>query len=280
MLIRYLVAVAITFTLFFAAGRAIAGSKEECLDAHGRGQDLREKGQLSRARQSFMACAQSACPPIVQADCARFGEELAHLLPTVSFAARDASAADLPATSVYVDDVLVTTRLDDGRTYEIDPGKHTVRYVHDGRETTIKAVVNQGEKGRTLVATFPALSTPAPHAASETFEPVIESRRSAVPLVVAGFGAAAAITGGILVGIGMTSVPSTCSMSTNECATPPDDPALAEAHNAVSLTNTGIGVGVVGAALLVGGVVWYMLQPTQSVETRRGQRSNPFRLAF
>lgn len=269
------VALAITFLLSFAPRRSWAASKEECLDAHGRGQELREAGQLSRARQSFTTCAQSSCPTIVQADCARLSEDLAHLIPTVTFVARDASASDLPATSVYVDDVLVATRLDDGKAHEIDPGKHVLRYLHDGRETTLKVVLNQGEKGRVLIATL-ASATPPPAAERarepERFEPVRESPRSGLPLVFAGTGAAAAVAGGVMIGVGMGRVPSNCDVSTHECAGRAGDPSFGEAESGVSLANIGIGVGVAGAAFLVGGLVWYLLQPTHMVETtRRGQ---------
>lgn len=257
-------------------------SKDECVDAHGRGQDLRDKGQLVRARQAFVTCAQNACPSVVQSDCARLNEEISHLLPTVTFGARDSSGADLAVTSVYVDDVLMTTRLDDGRTYELDPGKHIIRYAHDGHETTNRVVLNQGEKGRVLVATFPS-ATPARVAASstssESFEPVIEPKRSGIPLVFAGIGAAAAITGGVLTAVGLTKVPASCSMSTNECATSSSDPAIGQAKSGVGLANIGMSVGVGGLLVLAGGLVWYWVQPARDpregspskrVDARRG----------
>jgi hypothetical protein len=281
MSIRNAIAALATASVVVVGGPALAGpkdSKDECLEAHGRGQDLREKGQLSRARQAFMSCAQSVCPSVVQADCARMSEELAQLVPTVTFIARDVSAVDLPATSVYVDDVLLATRLDDGRTYELDPGKHTIRYVHDGRETTIKVVLNQGEKGRALIATFPSPTPlPAPSSAPETFAPVIEQRRSSVPLWFAGVGAAAVVTGAVIAGIGMGQVPANCSVSTNECAAPANDPSLEEASSGVSLANKGIAIGAAGVAVLVGGLVWYLAQPTRAEEPRRGQLRTPFR---
>lgn len=214
-----------------------------------------------------MSCAQSVCPSVVQADCARMSEELAQLVPTVNFS----------ATSVYVDDGLVATRLDDGRTYEIDPGKHTIRYVHDGRETTIKVVLDQGEKRRALMATFPAATPPRPPSAPETFTLVIEPRRSSVPLWFAGFGAAAAVAGAVIAGIGMGQVPSSCSVSTNECAAPANDPFREETSSGVSLANKGIAIGVAGAAVLVGGFVWYLAQPTRAAEPQRGQPRTPFR---
>ncbi len=186
------------------------------------------------------------------------------LVPTVTFGARDANAADLPATTVYVDDVIVATRLDDGKAYELDPGKHVIRYVHDGRESFLRVVLNQGERGRLLVATF--IDKTAPHHERETPEttepPVTESRRSAVPLAFAGLGAAAAITGGILYAVGNGAVPNSCSMSTKECATPPNDPSLAKAESGARLANAGLAIGISGAVTLVGGLVWYLVQPS------------------
>src|ERR1700733_12585341 len=88
----------------FFATECWALSKDECLEAHGRGQDQRDSGRLTLARQTFLTCAQSACPALVQADCARFGEELDRVVPTVSFAARDTTGGDLPDAVVYVDD--------------------------------------------------------------------------------------------------------------------------------------------------------------------------------
>jgi hypothetical protein len=268
-------ALVLASTLF--AATATAAPREECVESHGRAQDLREKGQLARARQTFLTCAQSACPALVQQDCARFSEELTQLVPTVTFGARDANAADLPATTVYVDETLFATRLDDGRTYELDPGKHTIRYVHDGKETSLKVVLNQGERGRLLVATFVERANLRRDAAEPSEPPLpSEGRRSALPLVVAGLGAAAAVTGGVLMAIGSSSVPDTCSMSTKECAVPPNDPSLGKAESGVRLANAGMAAGISGLVALAGGLVWYLAQPTTSAsEPRRGRIGGP-----
>jgi hypothetical protein len=259
--------------VLLAPGEARAApTKEECVEAHGRGQDLKERGQLTRARQVFLGCAQSSCPALVQADCARFGEELAQLVPTVSFSARDARAADLPQTTVWVDDTLTTTRLDDGRSYEIDPGRHVVRFVHDGRETSLKVVVSQGEKGRVLLATF--LDAPK---RDDTVDPPVETSRSKLPLVVAGLGGLAAIGGGVLFGVGMASVPSACSVSSMECAAPPNDPSLGQAKSGVSLANAGLALGVTGLVTAGAAVVWYLVQPATA--TRRGD-ARPLAITF
>lgn len=238
-----------------------AGSKDECVDSHSRGQDLREKGQLTRARQTFLTCAQSSCPSLIQGDCAKFAEELDRLVPSVSFSARDPRAGDLPNTTVYVDDVLIANRLDDGKSYDFDPGKHSIRYVHDGKETVMKVVLNQGDKGRTIVATFQGENVPASSSGEDSRAAASQPKRPILPLVVAGLGAATLATGGVLMAMGLEKVPGTCSVSTKECAAPNGDKSFDEASKGVSMANLGLGVGIGGAALLVGGVVWYFLQP-------------------
>jgi hypothetical protein len=268
-------AVLVASAIGLVSRTSAAGNREECVEAHGRAQDLRDKGQLSRARQTFLTCAQSSCPSLIQQDCARYSEELAQLVPTVTFGARDSNAADLPATTVYVDDNLMTTRLDDGRSYELDPGKHVVRYVHDGRETTLKVVLNQGERGRLLVATFVDRSAPKRDAIEAPGPASTEPSRSALPLVVAGVGAVAAATGGVLFALGSGSVPDNCTMSTRECAAAPNDPAFAKAESGVRLANTGLAIGITGAVTLLGGIVWYLVQPTSSSDSRRGRIGGP-----
>lgn len=266
--------VALACMLDARVGRA--ASKDECLEAHGRGQDLRDAGHLTSARQTFLTCAQSSCPAIIQADCARFSEDLDRLVPTVSFAARDPGGVDLPDTTVYVDGQLVTMRLDDGKSYDLDPGKHAVRFVHEGRETTVTVVLNQGEKGRGVVASF-ADPVDAARAMPALPPPALQTRRSVGPLLIAGLGAVAAVAGAVLVTVGIKEVPSSCSIGSRQCVAPPGDPSLEQAHRGVALANLGLGVGGGGAAVLVGGMVWYFLQPTgPKVEQERAARVSPW----
>lgn len=270
--------VAVAFTvaavaLVAPARESRAGSKdtkEECTDAHGKGQDLRDKGQLVRARQMFVACAQSSCPSLVQGDCARLGEELSHLVPTITFSARDATAADLPNTSVYVDDVLVTSRLDDGRAFEVDPGKHVARFVHAGKEASVKVIVAQGEKGRLVVATFADENVPMPTTPPPSSDASSSSHRPVFPLIVAGLGGAAAITGGVLFGLGMSGVPGNCSVGSHECAAPASDPSIDKAQSSMTMADIGLGVGIAGAVTLIGGLVWYFASPSGSGGSQRG----------
>src|SRR5258707_12676559 len=121
-MIRTVRTIGLAIALVTAAGATAAaddglttGSKEACIDAHSKGQDAKEQGKISLARKLFLSCAQAQCPSLVQGDCARFADELARTQPTLSFVARDASGADLPDTTIYIDGVLTVTRLDDGK---------------------------------------------------------------------------------------------------------------------------------------------------------------------
>jgi hypothetical protein len=253
-------AVALALLLAAPVARAASPTKDECVDAHGRGQDARESGQLVQAGKLFLLCADAGCPDLVRNDCARFADEIERLRPSVTFAARDAAQRDLPDTAVYLDGVLVAPRLGDGKLHEIDPGRHEVRFLHAGKETTLEVVINQGEKARALVGTFAA--APAPPAPDEgpkaaPLRDVPETRRPGGPLILVGLGAAAAIAGGVLVGVGFARFPGTCSLSSHQCTAAPGAPVFGQAASSVTLVNVGAITAGAGAAMLTGSLVWY-----------------------
>ncbi|APR78734.1 Hypothetical protein A7982_04081 [Minicystis rosea] len=257
---------ALAASMLSIASPALAAppTKDECVDAHSKGQDAREANQLVRAGKLFLTCAQSTCPDLVRGDCARFADELARLQPTVTFAARDGASRDLPDTSVYVDGTLITSQLGDGKAYDVDPGRHDVRFVHGSDETTITVVVGQGEKGRAVVGTFssgtpasPATATPA--AAPAADRP--EATRPGGPLVLVGLGAAATVAGGVLLGLGFAKMPNNCKLSEHTCAAPPNDPVFGTAKTSTTWINAGAITGAVGLAALGGSLIWYFAQP-------------------
>lgn len=259
-------------TLLFAAAllsvatvaRAGELTKEECVQAYSRGQDAKDASKLTLARKLFLSCAQPSCPDLVQSDCARFVDDLGRLQPTVSFAARDAGGADLPDTTVYVDDVLVLTRLDDGAPHDIDPGKHVIRFSNAGHDKTLTVVIETGEKGRAIVAHFPGgaaaapapLAAPAPalHAHARPKDVTTHPTGAKLALVT---GAALVAGGTALAVVGFTQLPGGCSLSTSTCGAPPGDPVFARASGAAGLIDEGIAAGAIGAAVVIGGAIWY-----------------------
>jgi hypothetical protein len=260
-------AAALLVTLAASSSASAAPSKEQCITSHGNGQDLRGRGQLAQARQEFLSCAQASCPSLIQSDCARFSEELGRMVPTVTFAARDSSGTDISDTQVFVDDKLVAQRLE-GKMYELDPGKHVIKWVHQGKESTEAVVLNQGEQGREIIATFggpPPVPGQEGGGAKEAPSPP-EPHKSLLPFVVVGAGAAAVATGAVLLGVGLGKVPSNCSLSSNTCTAAAGDPVFNTAHNGVVLADVGMGVGIVGLAAVAGGIIWYAVEPAKVEE--------------
>lgn len=235
-------------------------SKEACLDAHSRGQDAREQGKLSLARKLFLSCAQSTCPALVQGDCARLADDLTRMQSTLSFVARDGGGADLPDTAIYIDGVLTVTRLDDGKAHEVDPGPHTIKFIHDGKDQVQTIVVGAGEKGRTVSATFSVAVVPAAlgGSAKRQVDRGPQVTHPTAAKVVIGLGAAMALGGGAIGIFGLTRVPDSCSISTHQCAAPPGDKSFSDASSAIGISNIGWVVSAVGVVAIAGGVAWYL----------------------
>jgi hypothetical protein len=258
-----------------SAALAAPPTKDECVDAHGQGQDARDAGQLTRAGKLFLACADAACPELVVRDCARYAEDVQRRTPTVTFAARDREQHDLPDTAVLVDGVEIASALGDGKAHAIDPGRHEVRFVHGADETSLTIVVNEGEKGRAVVGVIATPVAPpslAPPRAEIVDKPA--DKRPAGPLALTALGAAAMIAGGTLLGVGFAKVPEGCSLHTHTCATRAGDPALAAASRAVTFMKAGGVVGGSGAAVLVGSLVWYFAQSPR--RAKEGARVAPW----
>lgn len=254
-------------------------SKEACLTAHSRGQDAHEQGKLTLARKLFLTCAQAACPALVRDDCARGVDDLARTLPTLTFAARDRSGADLPATTVYVDDILTATRLDDGKAYEVDPGRHVIKFVHGDTDQLVTVVVGSGEKGRSVVASFAteraggAVEPLGVTGSSSLTDPPLRSTKRSEPSrggakVVMALGGIVAIGGATLSVIGIVRIPSRCSFSTRECAASPGDPVFAQAASAMRLSNIGMLTAAIGLTAVTGGIVWYLASEPTKKERR------------
>jgi hypothetical protein len=247
-------------------------TKEVCLDAHSRGQDARDQGKLSLARKLFLTCAQPSCPQLVQGDCARFADDLNRMQPSINFAARDGGGVDLPDTSVYVDDILVKSRLDDGRPFDVDPGKHVVRFVHAGKDQVMSVVVGTGERGRLVSAVFGAPAPPPGATLSYTppKPPPPRTLHAGGSKLVIGTGSVLAAGGAALGIVGILRVPGNCSISTHQCAAPPGDKSFADAHSAVQLSNIGWIAAGVGVAAIAGGVYWYVKSGHKEVREEHG----------
>jgi hypothetical protein len=160
------------------ASRAYADdTKQTCISASEDGQRQRQDGKLLRARELFAACSRAECPALVRTDCATWTGELVETLPSVVFAARDESGADLVRVRVSSDGAVLREGLD-GKPVDVDPGEHHFRFEAEGfLPGEAHAVLRVGEKNRPV---------------SVTLQPVATSHGSsaAAPLLFGGLGLA------------------------------------------------------------------------------------------
>jgi hypothetical protein len=162
-LIGVLMCTALSSATALADGTS-ASSKATCLDAVSKSQELRDKHKLVEAREQLRVCAAAQCPTAIRSDCANWLAEVEKALPTVVFAAKDASGADLSTVKITMDGSVLTDHLE-GVALPVDPGEHTFMFEAAGQvPLEKKLIIQEAQKDRhesiTLTAA-PAMS-PSP----------------------------------------------------------------------------------------------------------------------
>jgi len=196
---------AIATALLFATPAHADITKEECIDANTRGQDLVHDGKLRAAHAILQSCTAPSCPAIIRGDCTRRLDELQKLEPSIVFEAKDGVGNDLAAVHVTVDGAPLSETLD-GTPLRVDPGEHVFVFTVAGRPAvTRKLVLAERDQSRREVIVVPALAdaiavvvTP-PEAQAEAPQPKHSglSKRRELAIVTAGVGVLALGVGGV-----------------------------------------------------------------------------------
>ncbi len=87
-------------------------TKDQCIDANGKGQVLRRDGKLAAAREQLRSCADPSCPAMVRDDCNKRLDSLEAAQPSMVFDVKDAAGADVINVVVTVDGQKLTDHLD------------------------------------------------------------------------------------------------------------------------------------------------------------------------
>ncbi|HQY60629.1 MAG TPA: hypothetical protein PK141_04490 [Polyangiaceae bacterium] len=253
------------------AGRASAGDKELCLQASEDGQRARVAGRLLEARVQFVTCARPVCPPIVRNACTSWLDEVERAMPTISVGVQDARGRDLLDARVLVDGRPPPDH-DAGRSFPLDPGSHLVRAEVKGKLYEEHVIVKEGEKARAITVRVPLGAEPTPEVSPSALAAPSASSppgRSIGPFLVLGAGVVATGVGLGVFFAGAGAFPDNCRTDTatsergGTCAKTPEDPTGAAstdaAVSAVNQRNVGLGIVAGGGALLVGGLVWWLL---------------------
>jgi hypothetical protein len=147
-------------------------TKNQCIEANTRGQELRRDGKLSAAREQLRLCANPACPALVRDDCARRLDELDKIQPTIVFVTKDAAGNDVAGVAVAVDGRPLAARLD-GSELLVDPGEHVFTFTAPGQPPISRTLLlAAGEKDRRQeVVVGGGAATPAPAAHPSQVQP-------------------------------------------------------------------------------------------------------------
>jgi len=133
-------------------------TKDQCVDAHAKAQDLRRSSNFSAARDQLRQCSSApSCPALIRDDCTKRLDELEGAQPTLVFEVKDAAGNDLSAVKVTIDGALLTERLG-GTALSVDPGEHTFTFEAGGlTPLTRKLIIREAQKDRRESITLAAL---------------------------------------------------------------------------------------------------------------------------
>lgn len=167
--VKTVAVVGLAFLLFAPA--AHADPPNACADAYAHAQELRSKRQLLGARNALRVCAQQTCPSFIVKDCTTWLDEVQASLPSVVPVATDGAGNDLVGVKVSMDGQ-VLFESSDGRSVEVDPGRHSFTFelgagAAEGTPPVVKqVVVAEGEKNKRIAVVLrrpgAAQATPPP----------------------------------------------------------------------------------------------------------------------
>jgi hypothetical protein len=241
-----------------AVSRAAEPSKQECVSANERAQDLRRAAQLREAKKELAVCMSAGCPAPVREDCAARLSEVDAAMPSLVFVAKDRGGNDMSAVLVTMDGLPFADNLD-GTAVAVDPGEHKFIFEGEGLPATEKVVVvHEGDKSRHVNVVLGGTAADLPADSQEgLFSP---KNRRTIGMAVGGAGAL-----GVLVGTAFGIVAkSTYDHAWDECgkdarSCPPQGVSDGKAaHDQASVSTVSF---VTGALLLAGGAVLYFSAP-------------------
>jgi hypothetical protein len=247
-----------------APGVARADDKLACVQAFELGQKLRDDGKARQALEAFLECQNERCPAMVRRDCSEAVERLSKAAASVVVVVRDAKGADVPNAVVSVDGIAIDVHT--GRAVSIDPGPRHFRVDVTGFEPVEQEIViHEAEKSRLLTFTVgakPAATPPPPPIVHHDDTP--RQTHTALPWIVAGVGAAVAVTGAVLFVVGNGKVSDAEALCPDQLCQTSDALSRAQAthDDGATLKTAGVIALGLGASLAAAGLVWHFVEPT------------------
>jgi hypothetical protein len=239
--------VGVGIQLVAPGARAEPPTKQACVAAYDRAQDLRRTGHLVAARAQLITCSQPSCPAAATDDCIQWLRDVEQSLPSVVVSARDAGGREAASLRVFVDGAPLADA-QSGRALEIDPGAHTLRFESSlGPAVEEHVTILEGQKHRTISVILgpPASGQASPGPLAPAGPAAPERPIGAMIWILGGVGVAGL---GVFAGFGAKSLGdesalrSTCAP---HCAAGDVD-AIRHEHTAADV---GLGIGVASLAV-------------------------------
>jgi hypothetical protein len=238
-----------------------------CIAASEQALTLRQHGKLHDALKQLAMCADPACPAEVKEECGHRIGDIDAVMPSLTFAVKDASGNDLDAVTVTMDGAPLTTMLD-GRALTVDPGEHAFRFEVSGQPAVEKKLVlREGEKERRESLTIGTAVTVAPAPVTSFW-----STQRALGAIGAGLG---------IVGIGLGAYFGAFALS-SQSQEHADCPATGCQHYLQSVTDYSYAqmnatastvLFIAGGVLAAAGVVLWLTAPHVKVTPTAGLRT-------
>jgi hypothetical protein len=261
-------ALALGIATSFATSARADVTKDQCIDANGKGQDLRRGGKFAAAREQLQVCASASCPALVRDDCAKRLDELVSAQPTLVFEAKDGAGRDLSAVVVEMDGRQLASKLD-GTPLLVDPGEHAFTFTTAGQAPVTQTfVLREGDRERRerVVIGLASTTSAAPPIGSSATPGTDEASRHGSTQRLLGIVAGGAGVAGIAVGsvFGIMTL-SQASQQKTDCASSTNCPHPDQAASDHASAGTDRTVSTVafagGGALLVAGAVLFFTAP-------------------
>jgi len=268
---------AVTALALQASSAAAAPSKDQCVDADTRAQDLRRDGKLLSTREALRVCVHQSCPKVVREDCTERLDELARVVPSVIFAAKDGAGHDLSAVTVTIDGKPFVDHLD-GSALELDPGEHRFNFTSGSLPAAaLTLVIREGERARHEAIVIgpppakptlaepkpapPAPAAPATDSGSSSEQGAPGSTQRVLGWTALGLGAAGIVVGSVF---GLESK-AKHDQAKSCSATCPDVTSHNANEDALKFGNISTVAFIVGAVGVAGGLtLWLTAKPAEA----------------
>jgi hypothetical protein len=246
--------------------RATDPTTAECLAASEASLKYGNQHKPRAERSQLLVCAAASCPSDIRKECVRRVDEVNGQIPTLIFAAKDASGADISAVRVSMDGEPLAERLE-GLALSVDPGEHTFTFEAAGQAPfTKKIVILEAQKDRRELVTIGTPTTPpvtaAPHVPGATEAEGGLGVQKALAIACGGLGFVGLGVGTAFGLVALSKKSDAQSVCPNECATQADVNKWSDAKSAGNLSTIAFLVG--GVALAAGAALWFTAKPTSS----------------